>query len=128
MTGKDLRSERRRRIEADPGVVFAIVADPRRHVEFDGSGMLRGTDAAGPVTAVGQDFSMRMYYEEFGDYEMRNRVVAFEPGRLVEWAPLRADVADDDWQHRWGFVVEPDGTGTVVTEYYDLTGSPPDAI
>jgi len=40
MKGKPL--EVSRRIEAPAAVVFAILASPQRHKDFDGSGMLRG--------------------------------------------------------------------------------------
>jgi uncharacterized protein YndB with AHSA1/START domain len=112
-----------RRIEARPDEVFALLADPQRHPEFDGSGMLRGSDA-GPVTGVSDSFVMQMFYEQFGDYQMLNRVVEFEPSRRIAWAPTRIDSDDDDWQHRWGFDLEPDGDGTVVTEFYDCTRVP----
>lgn len=112
-----------RRIDAGPDEIFALLADPRRHTEFDGSGMLRGSDAT-PVTGVGDSFVMRMFYEQFGDYQMLNRVVEFEPPKRIAWAPMRVDSDDDDWQHRWGFDLEPDGDATIVTEFYDCTRVP----
>ena len=52
-----------RRIEAPAVDIFAILADPRRHTELDGSGMLRGAVTATPVTGVGDVFVMRMYHQ-----------------------------------------------------------------
>jgi uncharacterized protein YndB with AHSA1/START domain len=116
-----------RRIAAPASTIFELLADPRRHPEFDGSGMLRGTDATGPIAAVGDHFLMNMYYEQFGDYTMLNRVVEFEPDRRISWEPKRHDIdEDDDWHHRWGWDLEPDGDATVVTEFFDCTRVPED--
>ena len=59
-----------RRIEAPAADIFRVLADPRRHLEIDGSGMLRGAVADAAVTGVGDVFTMRMYYSEHGDYEI----------------------------------------------------------
>ena len=118
-----------RRIGAPASLIFSALATPSRHLEFDGSGMLRATDYEGAVRGVGDVFLMRMYNDEFGDYVMRNEVVEFEPDRRIAWAPQRHDVDDDDdWRHRWRFELEPDGPdATVVTETYDLSRSPDEA-
>ena len=110
-----------RRIGAPASVIFTALATPSRHLEFDGSGMLRATDYEGAVGGVGDVFDMRMFNDEFGDYVMRNEVVEFEPDRRIAWAPQRHDVDDDDdWRHRWRYELEPDGPdATVVTETYE---------
>lgn len=114
-----------RRIAAPAPTIFGVLADPRRHLEIDGSGMLRGTDETKPIGAVGDQFVMRMYYEQFGDYTMLNRVVEFEKDRRITWEPKRHDIDDDgDWHHRWGYDLEPDGDSTVVTEFFDCTRTP----
>jgi hypothetical protein len=95
------RIEVLRRIEAPAHAVFEVLCDPAQHLAIDGSEMLRGAEAEGPLTAVGDVFLMRMYYEQFGDYVMRNEVTAFEQDRRVEWEPVRHDVDDDEtWHHR----------------------------
>jgi hypothetical protein len=68
--------------------VFALLADPARHSDLDGAGMLRGLDS-GPerVTAVGDAFVMHMNQDGIGDYRMRSEVVAFEADRRTAWAP-----------------------------------------
>jgi uncharacterized protein YndB with AHSA1/START domain len=114
-----------RRIEAPAPTIFELLADPRRHLEIDGSGMLRGTEEAQPIGAVGDQFVMSMYYEQFGDYTMLNRVVEFEKDRRIAWEPMRIDIeSDDDWHHRWGYDLEPDGDATMVTEFFDCTRAP----
>lgn len=118
-----------KRIEAPANVIFGFLADPARHEDFDGSEMLRGVASGSVITGVGDTFVMRMHYSEFGDYEMLNRVVEFEPNRRIAWAPVRHDVDDDDdWGHRWGYELVSDGQGaTIVTEIYDCSRSPEDA-
>lgn len=118
-----------RRIDAPAAELFAVVADPRRHIDFDGSGMLRGTTATSPVERAGDQFLTQMYYEQFGDYEMMNRVVEFDRDRRISWEPKRHDIIeDDDWHHRWGFDLEADGDATVVTEFFDCSRAPEEAL
>lgn len=115
-----------RRIGASTHEIFTLLATPSRHLEFDGSGMLRGSEFDGELCSVGDEFLMRMWYEQFGDYVMRNVVVEFEPDRRIGWAPVRHDIEDDeDWEHRWIFTLDPEGPdATTVTETYDLSRSP----
>jgi hypothetical protein len=116
-----------RRISAPASAVFAILADPRRHTEIDGTGMLRGAVTQAPVTGVGDVFVLNMYFHEFGDYQMASVVVEFEPGRRITWEPHRHDIEEPVWHHRWGYVLDPDGGDTVVTEVFDCSRAPQDA-
>jgi hypothetical protein len=123
-----------KRIAAPPSRVFAILADPARHTEFDGSGMLRGAVTTRTVSGVGDVFTMRMFFSELGDYEMNNHVVEFEPDRLIAWEPEAGrghahaappGLPQNRWGHRWIFELAPDGTdATVVTEIYDCSRAP----
>lgn len=115
-----------RRIAAAADQIFEVLASPRRHLELDGSGMLRGTESA-DVTDVGDEFVMNMYFAGLGGhYQMVNHVVEFEPGRRIAWEPENGpghpDVNDPNprWGHRWGFALSPDGaSATLVTEWWD---------
>lgn len=120
-----------RRIAAPAAVVFAVLADPRRHVDLDGSEMLRGAVTDAVVTKVGDVFVMKMYYSEHGDYEMNNHVVEFEPDRRIGWEPVAGrghpdeSTAAESWGHRWVFDLVADGSdATVVTEIYDCSRAP----
>jgi len=118
-----------RRIEAPAAVIFKILADPQRHVDFDGSGMLRGAVLDRPVSDVGDTFTMKMH--RLGDdYLMLNYVVEFEPDRRIFWEPAPGDPSraegDDPSKvgipagYRWGYILTPDGDdATVVTEVFD---------
>ena len=120
-----------RRIAAPAGQIFAILTDPTRHQELDGSGMLRGAATTEPLTAVGDIFVMRMHYTAHGDYEMNNHVVEYEHARRLTWEPRvgrghpDADSSDPGWGHRWGYDLKPDGpAATIVTEFYDCSTAP----
>lgn len=113
-----------RRIDAPAHDIFQVLRDPRRHHEFDGSTMVRDSEAP-PIEAAGDAFVMKMHNDEFGDYVMRNHVVEYVQDRAIAWAPKRHDVEDDeDWDHRWGWRLTPDGEATEVTAFFDCTGVP----
>ncbi len=117
-----------RRMEAEPAQIFEILSQPKRHIEIDGSGMLRGAITEEPVAGVGDVFAMKMHHDEIGDYEMNNRVVEFEDNHRIAWEPERRDVVEDSWHYRWGYDLVPDGaTATIVTEFFDFSRSPDEA-
>jgi hypothetical protein len=128
MAEESPRVEVSRRIEAPAPLIFEILANPPRHMEFDGSDMLRGAVDDDPVSDVGDVFIMKMH--RLGrDYFMINRVVEFEPDRLIAWEPAPGDLATAGGDpcrvgvpagYRWGFDLSPDGDdATVVTEIFD---------
>ena len=79
-----------RRIEAPAALIFKILANPQRHMDFDGSGMVRGAVLDRPISDVGDTFTMRMH--RLGDdYLMLNYVVEFEPDRRIFWEPAPGD-------------------------------------
>ncbi len=119
-----------RRIEAPATHIFEILSNPQRHVEFDGSGMLRGAVFDRPISGVGDAFTMKMYFDRLGgDYLMLNYVVEFEPDRRIFWEPAPGDLLPANGKpsavgipagHRWGFILTPDdGDTTIVTEVFD---------
>ena len=118
-----------RRIEAPASEIFKFLADPRRHPELDGSGMVRAAVTEGPVTQVGDTFVMAMHYPALGDYEMENHVVEYAPDRRIGWEPApgrgHPGAGGPRWGHRWSFELEPVGADeTVVTEIYDCSQAP----
>jgi hypothetical protein len=127
-----------RRIEAPAALIFEILANPQRHVDFDGSGMLRGAVLDRPVSEVGDTFTMKMH--RLGDdYLMINYVVELEPGRRIFWEPAPGDPSraegDDPSKvgvpagYRWGYILAPDGDdATVVTEVFDYGPLPEDLL
>lgn len=123
-----------RTIAAEPAVVFALLADPSRHQDFDGTEMLRTAASADVITGVGDEFTLNMFFEpNGGDYQVVNRVFEFEPDRRIGWEPIRQDAGTGDVPagepvgHRWSYELLSDGPGqTTVTEIYDCENVTPD--
>jgi hypothetical protein len=125
-----------RRICAPASEIFRLLADPGRHRDLDGSGMLRGVVSGTTISGVADVFVMQMFFEELGDYQMINHVVEYEPDRRIGWEPEagrghpNAEPAADRparWGQRWTFELTPDGPdATVVTETFDCSRVPED--
>jgi len=115
-------------VDAPPEAVFAVLADPARHAEIDGSSMCQGS-STGPITGVGQSFVMDMYREGLGKYQVRNEVIAFEPRRRIAWPGLETSSPEIDrllrgditpGGHTFAWDLEPTRDGqTKVTHTYD---------
>jgi hypothetical protein len=120
-----------RRIAAPASEIFRILIDPKRHLDLDGSGMVRGAASDQAVSGVGDVFVIKMFYSAIGDYEMNNHIVEFEPDRRIGWEPEAgrghpdAESVDARWGHRWTYELASDGHGaTIVTERYDCSSVP----
>jgi hypothetical protein len=96
------------RIEAPPEAIYAIVTDiaqmGRLSPECTGGRWLDGAD--GP--AVGAKFK-GTNKRGFARWSTTNRVVEAEPGRAFSFETNESGT-------RWTYRMEPDGTGTLVTE------------
>lgn len=103
-------------VAAAPDQLFALVADPHRHGELDGSGTVNETVSGPTRLSEGAKFSVKM--KQFGlPYRITSKVTSFEEGSVVEWQhPLG---------HRWRWTFVPTGTGpattTTVTETFDYS-------
>jgi len=91
---EDRRIVVQREVAAEPAAVFALLADPRRHPEIDGSGTVRAAAGAEPITGAGQVFVMDMDltavgHAELSGYQTENHVVEFVPDELLTWATAR---------------------------------------
>ncbi|HVL83873.1 MAG TPA: SRPBCC family protein [Pseudonocardia sp.] len=119
-------------VAAPPEQVFALLADPRRHPDIDGAGMVRGVEGeVRPVRAVGDSFVMNMNQDGIGDYRMRSVIVEFEQDRRIAWAPaihppgaLSHVIGElDPSGHVYAWELEPTGDGgTALTHTYDWSG------
>lgn len=109
-------------VGAPASELFAIVADPRRHSELDGSGTVADNVSAPAELAAGSKFSTKM--RMFGvPYRITSTVTAFTPDSVIEWRhPLG---------HRWRWQFEQvDPRRTRVTETFDFhtTGTLKDTL
>jgi Polyketide cyclase / dehydrase and lipid transport len=104
-------------VNASAEELFAIVADPCRHHELDGSGTVGDNIDAPERVVPGARFSTKMKMFGF-PYRITSTVTALKRNELVEWRhPL-----GHHW--RWEFVaVSP--TGTRVTETFDYSDTGP---
>jgi hypothetical protein len=98
-------------VGAPASELFAIVADPRRHHELDGSGTVVDNIRAPAELTAGSKFSSKM--RMFGvPYRITSTVTALTPDALIEWRhPLG---------HRWRWEFEQvTPHRTRVTETFD---------
>ncbi|MDT5240770.1 MAG: hypothetical protein QOD97_2968 [Mycobacterium sp.] len=98
-------------VGAPASELFAIVADPRRHPELDGSGTVIDNARAPAELNAGSRFTTKM--RMFGvPYRITSTVTAITPDSLIEW---RHPVG-----HHWRWEFEEVGPRrTRVTETFD---------
>ena len=116
--GKDVVSVERV-IAAPPEAIFALLADPRRHQDFDGSGTVRDAKDLPDRLRLGATFGMAM--KQGVSYSMVNEVVEFEEGRRIAWAPHMKALNWVSGGRIWRYELEPVDGGTRVTETWDIS-------
>jgi hypothetical protein len=122
------RIEVPRTIAAPAADIFAVLCDPQGHVAIDSSGMLQ--DAEGePVTASGDSFVVHMDREalndfpQLGKYDVTVTIRDFEKDPLIAWTILGQ--IKPQIGHVYGYRLEPDDGGTLVTSFYDWSDIDP---
>jgi hypothetical protein len=101
--------------------MYALVADPVRHKDIDGSGsLIEAVDISSPgrPLGLGDHFSMRMNLR--GKYTMTSTVVEAVPGKRFAWQS-RPHADSVKWRFMfsgriWRYEFEPDGDVTLVRE------------
>ncbi|WP_295016859.1 SRPBCC family protein [uncultured Micrococcus sp.] len=110
----------RHTVAAPAEELWAMLADPHRHHEVDGSGTVQATVVGPHRLAAGDRFTVAM--RKFGvPYRMTNTVTEAEASRVIEWR----HPAGHRW--RWEFLDAGEGV-TEVTETFDYSHLPEAAI
>lgn len=115
------RFEISRQIEAPAEEIFAILTDPQGHVRIDSSGMLQWAEGD-PVRQVGDRFVVHMDRESLNDlpmgkYDVTVIITRFAAAAEIEW--MISGTIQPPIEHLWGYTLEPSGSGTRVSAYYD---------
>ncbi|WP_168698456.1 SRPBCC family protein [Gordonia paraffinivorans] len=108
------RVSRRVVVNAPAAEIFALVADPHRHPELDGSGTVREAPVKGPEKLTdGARFTVRM--KQFGvPYTITSTATEVRDAEVVEWK--------HPFGHRWRWELEAlSPTTTAVTETFDYS-------
>jgi uncharacterized protein YndB with AHSA1/START domain len=102
-------------IDAPAQQIFDLIADPRCHPLFDGSGTLQGNISGPERLHLGAKFGMAMKIRV--PYRITNTVVSFEEARKISWCHLMK------WT--WSYELKDLGAGrTEVTETFDASDIP----
>ena len=109
-SSRDLASVERI-IAAPAAAIFAVIADPSRHSEIDGSGTVRTSTEPSQQVGLGDTFGMDM---KLGiGYQMANTIVEFERPTI---GLLRRFIGGRIWRYE----LEPVDGGTLVRETWDI--------
>jgi uncharacterized protein YndB with AHSA1/START domain len=105
-------------VDAPVERVFALLADPDRHPDLDGSGTVLASHTHLAITEVGDVFVIEMEHPARGRYRVENHVVRYEPDRALAWMPAAVGQAPSG--HVWGWELESTADDrTLVTHYHD---------
>jgi uncharacterized protein YndB with AHSA1/START domain len=108
-------------IPAPADAIFALLADPARHPDIDGSGAVKqAKDDAPRRLALGSKFGMSMRVGI--PYSMVNTVIEYEDNRRIAWqARPPGFVGRFSAGRIWRYELEPVEGGTRVKESWDLS-------
>jgi Polyketide cyclase / dehydrase and lipid transport len=108
-------------IAAPASAIFALIADPSRHPEIDGSGTVRKATSGRGQVELGTKFGMSM--KAGFAYSMINEVIEFEQDRRLAWqtkspnSVLGLMIGGRIWRYE----LEPAEGGTLVRESWDIS-------
>jgi uncharacterized protein YndB with AHSA1/START domain len=121
MTASSDTASAERVIPAAAEKIFDLLADPSRHRDIDGSGMLRDAKRGSERLALGSKFGMSM---KMGiSYSMMNEVIEFDENRSIAWQtkPSVSWGAKFGGGRIWRYDLEPVDGGTLVRETWDIS-------
>jgi hypothetical protein len=110
-------------IPAPPEAIFALLADPGRHQDIDGSGSVNQPKTGGTERLkLGDQFGMGM--KRVVPYSTTNTVIEFENDRRIAWhtgsTGFMGKVLGGPI---WRYELEPVDGGTRVRETWDISES-----
>jgi hypothetical protein len=107
-------------IPAPADQIFALLADPSRHCDIDGSGSVKQSKEPSQRVKLGDKFGMSM---KLGiPYSMISTVIEFEDGRRIAWQSRPPGVFGKISGGRiWRYELEPVDGGTRVRETWDIS-------
>lgn len=113
-TGNPRIKSARITINAPATKIFELLADPKRHMDFDGTRTIQSNISGPARLSLGSKFGMHM---KLGiNYRILNQVVEFEEGKHIAWRHFG----------RWRWIYDLRSitpTQTEVTETFDGTTS-----
>jgi uncharacterized protein YndB with AHSA1/START domain len=110
-----------RTIPAAPEAIFALLTDPSRHHDIDGSGMVKDAKNAPERVELGDTFGMAM---KLGvPYSTHNEVVEFDDNRRIAWQHSTSGAIGSVVGPGaiWRYELEPADGGTKVRETWDFS-------
>ena len=110
-----------RTIPALPEAIFALLADPSRHHDIDGSGTVQEAKDAPPRVKLGDTFGMAM--KRGLPYSTHNVVIEFDDSRRIAWQHSTAGAIGSvvGPGATWRYELEPSDGGTKVHETWDFS-------
>ena len=114
-TGNEKIKSARIVIKAPADKIFAILSNPHRHKEIDGSATIQENISGPDELVLGSKFGMKMHLGI--DYRIMNTVVEFKENELIAWRHLGR------WIWRYELVNIGPQT-TEVTETFDASRAP----
>ena len=114
-TGKEKVKSARIVINAPAEQIFALLANPRRHKEIDGSSTIQENLSGPDKLELGSKFGMQMHLGI--DYRISNTVVEYEENKLIAWRHIGRWI----WRYE---LVNIGPQSTQVTETFDASRAP----
>jgi hypothetical protein len=117
----DLTESVERFVAAPAEDIFAVLADPSRHKDIDGSGTVVESKEPSRTVGLGDTFGMSM--KKVIGYSMVNTIIEFEQDRRIAWQtkPPQGIMAKMIGGRIWRYELTPVDGGTRVKETWDIT-------
>ena len=106
-------------IPQPPEAIFALLADPSRHHDIDGSGAVHEAKSGAQRVKLGDEFGMAM--KRGVPYSTTNTIVDFEDNRTIAWHTCSKGVMGKIIGGPvWRYELEPVDGSTRVRESWDI--------